>query len=60
MYCILLATSNSACSLFWCMLLFLIKITFFSSEDFKEGVNAHIRSWKFTHVIKQKILGMSV
>jgi hypothetical protein len=40
------------------MLLFLIKITFSSSEDFKEGVNAQIRSWKFTNVIKQKILGM--
>jgi len=42
------------------MLLFLIKITFSSSEDFKEGVNAQIRSWKFIHVIKQKILGMRI
>jgi hypothetical protein len=42
------------------MLLFLIKITFSNSEDFKDGVNAQIRSWKFTPVIKQKILGMRI
>lgn len=60
MYCILLATSNSACSLLWCTLLFFIKITFSSREDFKEGVNVQIKAWKFTHEIKQKILGKRI
>jgi hypothetical protein len=35
MYCILLAVGNSACSLPWYMLLFLVKVTVSSSENFK-------------------------
>jgi hypothetical protein len=42
------------------MLFGLIMITFCSSENLTEGVNAQIRTSKFTHVIQQKILGMRI